>query len=609
MRLPLKTAPPQKSALYQASTPRLTPPKQYFPLLSFFAFCIVVVCFSSQALAQTVFSDQQFQRQKNDLQLQHQQERERQLRQQQEAQPDVRLPRSQAAVLSGQIPVSETPCFNIQRIVLRGNMADQFSYALDSVTQGRDTVLGRCLGVAGINTVMARVQNVLVEQGYITTRVLAAKQDLKRGELVLTLVPGKVRSIVFAPSASNRGTQWNAVPMARGDMLNVRDIEQALENFKRVPTVEADIQILPATGDDAQLGDSDLVIAYQQAMPLRIALSLDDSGSKSTGKYQGGVTLSYDNGFTLNDLFYVSFNHDLGGGQAGVRGNQGYTVHYSLPFGYWNVGFTTSSSQYHQSVAGAFQTYIYSGTSETGEIKLSRLLYRDAVRKTTASLKTFLKRSSNFVDDTEVQVQRRATGGWELGLTHREFMGENTLDLALTYRRGTGIFSAMEAPEALFGEGTARFKIVMADLNLAVPMKLTMPWGQQDLRYKLTARGQWNGRRLTVQERFAIGGRYTVRGFDGESSLMAERGWLVRNELSAALGSSGQESYLGLDYGEVAGPSASMLVGTRLAGTVLGVRGNVQGVSYDLFVGRPIVKPQRFQSASVIAGFNLHWSY
>ncbi|MFT2612525.1 ShlB/FhaC/HecB family hemolysin secretion/activation protein, partial [Escherichia coli] len=88
-------------------------------------------------------------------------------------------------------------------------------------------------------------------------------------------------------------------------------------------------------------GQSDLVISYRQAFPLRLAVSVDDSGSDATGKYQGSITLSYDNWWTLNDLFYVSVNHDLGGGNAGPRGSRGSTVHYSLPFGYWNLGFTT----------------------------------------------------------------------------------------------------------------------------------------------------------------------------------------------------------------------------------------------------------------------------
>ncbi|MGC8035779.1 ShlB/FhaC/HecB family hemolysin secretion/activation protein, partial [Salmonella enterica] len=70
------------------------------------------------------------------------------------------------------------------------------------------------------------------------------------------------------------------------------------------------------------------------------------------------------NWWTLNDLFYVSVNHDLGGGNAGPRGSRGSTVHYSLPFSYWNLGFTTSSSDYHQTIAGLTQTYLYRGQSE-----------------------------------------------------------------------------------------------------------------------------------------------------------------------------------------------------------------------------------------------------
>src|SRR5690606_42041107 len=82
---------------------------------------------------------------------------------------------------------------------------------------------------------------------------------------------------------------------APGEVLNLRDVEQALENFQRIPTVAADVQIVPADGDGALPGQSDLVISWQQRSRWRINLSLDDSGSESTGKWQGGATLSLDN--------------------------------------------------------------------------------------------------------------------------------------------------------------------------------------------------------------------------------------------------------------------------------------------------------------------------
>lgn len=280
-------------------------------------------------------------------------------------------------------------------------------------------------------------------------------------------------------------------------------------------------------------------------------------------------------------------------------------MHYSLPFGYWLLGFTTSRNQYHQSVAGASQTYIYSGESRNSDIKLSRLIYRDAVRKTTLSLRGWTRTSKNFIDDTEVEVQRRRMAGVDVGVSHREFIGAATLDASLNYRRGTGAFGSLPAPEEAFGEGASRPEIITADAQFNVPFIL----GEQRLRYTGAWRAQWNRTPLVPQDRFAIGGRYTVRGFDGESLLSAERGWLIRNDLGWPLAQSGQELYLGVDHGEVSGASSRTLVGTRLTGAVLGLRGGFKGLAYDLFIGEPLKKPQGFQTTGGITGFNLNWSF
>lgn len=531
--------------------------------------------------------------------LQRQQERQRALREDQERAPDVRLPRTTTAA-DERLPTDETPCFRIDRIVLKSDIATFIPDVLAADIPG-DPASGRCLGSRGINTVMARIQNAIVARGYVTTRVLAEAQDLTTGTLTLTVIPGRIRHIRFADDSDERANAWNALPAQPGDLLNLRDIEQALENMKRVPTAEADIQIVPTEA----IGESDLVITWKQAFPFRLSLSANDGGSDSTGRYQGSATISGDHLLTLNDLFYVSLNHDLGGGDAGNRGTRGHTVHYSLPWGYWLFSATASANRYHQSVAGASQDYLYSGESENHELKLSRLLHRDAASKTTASLRAYLNKSKNFIDDTEVEVQRRRMAGWEAALTHRVFIGRATLDLSLAYRHGTGAFAALRAPEEAFDEGTARPRIITLDNSLSLPFKLA----GQTLRYDATWRAQWNRTPLVPQDRFSIGGRYTVRGFDGESVLMAERGFLIRNDLSLALGDSGQEVYFGLDHGRVGGPSADLLVGRSLTGAVAGLRGRYQGLSYDVFLGGPLDKPEYFQTNHRTAGFNLTLSF
>ena len=538
-------------------------------------------------------------------QLLLQQQRERAQREQLEQSPDVRLEAPLDSAGNLRLPRNETPCFKIDRVVLRGEQAEDFQWALRAANPADDPVQGRCVGSAGINLTMKRIQNAIIAKGFITTRVLAEAQDLNQGTLSLVLVPGRIKHIRFAEGTSARANYWNAMPASPGDVLNLRDIEQALENFKRVPTAEADVQITPAEGTDAQPGESDVVIAWKQAIPVRVSLSVDDSGSKQTGKYQGNVALSLDNLASLNDLFYISFNHDLGGGQSGDRGSKGHTVHYSVPYDYWQLSLTSSEYDYHQTIAGVNQAYSYSGRSRTNEVQLSRVIYRDAVRKTTVSVGGWSRTSSNYIEDTEIELQRRRMAGWQAGINHREFIGASTLDLGVGYRRGTGARDALRAPEEENGEGTSRSQIITANAQLQLPFTLA----DQRLRYIAGWRGQWNRTPLIPQDRFSIGGRYTVRGFDGEQILSAERGWTFSNDLGLSLANTGQELYLGVDYGEVGGHSTQYLSGRRLAGAVVGLRGGYKQFSYDIYTGKPLEKPKGFQTADVTSGFSANWSF
>jgi len=139
---------------------------------------------------------------------------------------------------------------------------------------------------------------------------------------------------------------------------------------------------------------------------------------------------------------------------------------------------------------------------------------------------------------------------------------------------------------------------------------LTTPlqfWGQQ-WRYSGTWRGQWNKTPLVPQDRFAIGGRYSVRGFDGEVSLTGERGWLLRNEMGLVLG-GGQMAYVGLDHGHVYGPSTAYQLGDRLTGMAFGLRGGWRALSWDGFVGVPLSRPEGFPTAYTTLGMSLNWSF
>ena len=510
------------------------------------------------------------------------------------------------------LPTGESPCFSIQRLdilVLSPDQAQRpappaqdFSW-LRGASAGAladDPPVGQCLGASGVALVVQRAQESLVRRGYVTTRVLAAPQDVSHGALALTVLPGTVDSVRFKDPASNAVRLSNSLPLQSGDLLNLRDIEQGLENLQRVPTAQAQITVEPAMAA-AAVAHNDVVVDYRQNAPGRVSLTVDDSGSKGTGKFQGSATVSLDNPLQLSDLFYLTRSHDLGGGAPGPRGTRGYTVHYSLPLHYWTLSATHSGGRYFQQVPGKNQEYIYSGTSENSEIKLGRLIYRDVVRKTRIGLKAWHRGSNNFINDTEVRVQRRSVGGWEFGLNHSDAFGQGSWEGGLAYKRGSGDFDAIAAPEEAFGEGTARFGLVTADLSISAPLGGAAARGV----YRLALHVQDNTTQLTPQDRLALGGRYTVRGFDGESSLTGERGWILRSEWGVHLGGAGPEAFVAIDAGEVAGPSTETLPGKALRGGVIGLRGTYRKLHYECFLGAPLYQPTGFRTEEATAGFTM----
>lgn len=570
----------------------------------------VLAAFSFQAaLADTI----------EESESRRQEMRRRQQEQQLQREVDVRLDDTQQSTLTPSAAESaESPCFPIHTVTLTGDAAGRFQFALKKALKETGFQSGQCLGAQGINRMMVAAQNAVIGHGYTTTRILAAPQDLNSGTLELTVLPGKVRSVRTDTShndqtrAARIAAFQNEIPLKGGDILNLRRIEQGLENLKRVPTAEADIQIVPADAPD----ESDIVVAWRQRLlPYRLSLGVDDSGSKTTGKYQGSLTFSADNPFGLSDLFYLSYGRHLGHtdahtdseGKKTAGGTQSYAFHYSVPAGNWLWSWNHNYYRYHQAVAGINEVYDYNGKSRGSDIGFTRLLYRDARRKSHIGFKLWQKENQSFIDDAEVEVQRRKTAGWQLSLKHKEYIGRSTLDIGLGYKRGTGMADAIAAPEEVFDEGTSRMKVITADISYNHPFQI----GRQHFVYDTALHAQWNKTPLTPLDKIAIGGRYTVRGFDGESSLSAERGWYWRNEVAWSF-KPAHQFYLALDGGHVSGDSAQYLLGQTLIGAAAGLRGQFQAggsLNYDLFAGKPIKKPKGFQTASTVFGFNLNYSF
>lgn len=585
------------------------------------AFCLLsLYSFSDTAKAQSLVAEQKRLEQLDSQQQQRQQVQSELLQKALVNQPSLFSDKPLLTQMS--FPQNEQPCFSLKEIQLLDYPQpsqspfppSQFQWAYEKALTQLNLKLPLCLGSQGLNVLMKTIQNQIIEKGFVTTRVVVGEQDLSSGKLQLTIISGRVgRYWVEDKSAGKRFTaltSWAGLAARQGQLLNVRDIEQSLENIKRVPTADVNINIIPA--QNGEVGESDLLVQYAQRFPFRLTLGIDDAGSSATGRWQGSATLSIDHLLSANDLFYSSFTHSMkrpqwsGKDEASQRQSQSRHFHYSIPWRYWLLSVNHSQNRYHQQVAAAYGSKVrYSGESANSKLSLSRVIFRNHQHKTSATFSLWTKKSHNFINEEEVLVQRKRTSGWEIGLTHKMYLGNLTLDMGMQYKRGTGANNAIPYPESRFNEGTSRMQIINANLALTYPFQLA----QQRFTLYSQWQGQWNKTDLVPQDYFSIGGRHTVRGTDGELSLSAERGWNWRNELTWQLGQTGQQLYVTFDIGQVSGSAVKELLGNRLIGASLGLRGNWKWLNYDVFAGKPIYLPTGFRSASSVLGFNLSMSF
>ncbi|GFZ93220.1 transporter [Dyella caseinilytica] len=447
---------------------------------------------------------------------------------------------------------------------------------------------------------MRRAGDLIIDRGYVTTRVGLQAQDLSKGVLTITLVPGVIHGICMADGSSSNDWRW-ALPMRPGDLLNLRDIEQGMEQMKRLPSQDVKIDIAPAEGS----GQSDLVVTVQHSKPWRVVATLDDSGAAATGLYQAGLNIGIDNPLHAADMLSLGVTHDVFNGTG--RGTQGFNGNYSIPRGDWLFTISIYGYRYHQTVEGSAQTFVSSGTSKAIDLVAQRLLYRDQHSKTTAELHVGKRLAHSYIEDVELDSQRRNMSTLEAAIAQRRYIGNAQLDLRLAERFGVPWFGGEHDPaDHRPDDPTFRYHLTTLDASLTQPFTL----GKQPVQWTSEFHGQYTDNHLYGSEYIGIGGRYTVRGFDGDQTLAAAKGWYWRNTLSLPVGHWPFVFYAGIDAGRVSGPGTDYIPGnTALSGGFFGLRGIYRQLSWDAFIGKALHGGDLVPNARPASGFQLVYSF
>jgi hemolysin activation/secretion protein len=501
-------------------------------------------------------------------------EQERQKQQQQERERPVTplLPERESPLLPAEEAEEdpEAAGFMVQRIVLKG-LTVLSGQKVQAVIRRYEQ---QKLTLTKINSLIGELTNLLIEAGYITTRVYIPEQNIASGTLELLVVEGKIASITHRnDSYRDHWLTWMAFPIGPGRVLRLPELEQGMDQINRVPSAKAKLTLLP--GEEP--GETRIVIENKPVNPFRASLGYDNFGEAASGQDRVRLGYEVDNFLSLNETTSTTF--------LTSRGTNALAFSQSVPLGWWTAYHSFSYSEYLVPLTTAAELFgDYIGYT-TG---LNCMVWRNAQHKTSVDASFTLKRSERFVNSVALEPANLSVV--RTGVSHVYRPGDAAWQFDAGFSFGLPVFFAQEDAATL---PSANPHHEFHKLDFAVSMYRSI-WEWLD--YRGTAQAQYAVQGLFSTEQFILGDVTTVRGYRG-SSVTGEDGVLWRNEfLFRYPSSTGSRAgdwwvekvqpYLFLDTGYTELKSATQ--GGTLAGGGVGLRWQWERFNFDATLARPL---------------------
>ena len=484
-------------------------------------------------------------------------------------------------------PSQDETCFPIDKIQFIGTT--RLSTAIQ--TQLTATYLKRCITLSEIQSLTKHVTNYYVEQGFITSQAIIPEQDLSSHQLILQIIEGHIETIEIKNSPER--LVHRIFPHHQGKILNLRDIEQGLEQLNRLSSAKYTIDIRPGT----QNSYSRVIIHRQgKKWPITGQLNLDNSGAKATGKQLLTGSLTVDSPLGLGEQWSASANTDLDGSVS--HHNRYIVASVNIPYGYWSYRYQFYRNNTLQPFHSSGQQYRYEGKNTHQQWDVSRLIYRDGKQRLTLQGSLKHKNTHTQLASHTLSISSPTLTSLSFAPQYSTTLGQGYFTFNLAAEWGMSAFGA--SPDTL-AKGSPRSHY--RKFSLSSSYQYFFPNG---LAYLTSFYGQYSPDNLYGIERISIGGQYSVRGYH-EQSLSGNRGGYWRNEINKGIATTtiGQFRVISaLDYGFITSDKYHVEHGI-LAGGAVGFSFTGNSLFYSQFL---LSKPLHYPSQLKPDNWSAYWS-
>ena len=463
-------------------------------------------------------------------------------------------------------------CFVLHSIEINGRFSKW------ATRQGK-VYIDECVTITDIQTYIRKINQYILSKGFVTTKAILPEQNISAGYLKVEILEGLVDEIQFP---DHYESYWQyALPLRHGDILNIRDMEQGVDQLSRLQSQKVEFDIVPA----GQAGMSNLVANIKQSKPWYINASISNGGSQTTGLYPLSLSGGIDNIYGLQDslTFSLSKARALSFGES-----NGSSLTWSVPIRFTTFEMATSYSDYRQSAEGSVTNFELTGSSHDNSVSIDYVLLRNNKTKITLSTGLETRERRSYIDGTEIEVQSRNLSEFQIGAAYQRYIGSAVLNMSVDLHQGIEAFESDEVDsdaESGIAQPIYRFYSVAGSINR--PFSIF----KKNITYSATFAGQHAATPIYSLDWFSIGGQYTVRGFASDESLSSDAGWRLKNDFTVPvrIKNISTSSYWGIDVGQVFGSGVEGVSENTLMGAGVGLRGSAFSMNYDVLYSRPLL--------------------
>lgn len=410
---------------------------------------------------------------------------------------------------------SNGPHFEIKKIIITGNIhfPKKLLRQLKKKYEGHFLTLKDMLLIAKILTAYT------VENGYITSYVSLPEQSLSEGILTFNAIEGTIETIVMDGKETFTFARLTAFPFLRKKALNLRDIEQGLDQLRTLKSTAPNIRIEPSK-------NSSKATLYIDTGSLKKTIGGSLSVTNQTfkkGNLRPSIFFYSENILGVNDSWNFSV-YDEGDYKKHTQ-NSRY-VSLRLPFGYWTFLSKASSSSYLNRIKSPFRIIDNRGLSRSVSAQLKRTLYRSKNSISAAFFDISCTDFNSYIEDLYNPGSSYRQTIARIGMIHEWTTPIGQIQWHGSYHRGIDLFNATKDPSKLPRRWPHfQFQKATAQLNYLTSFRLL----KKKFLYSFSSFQQFSPVGLHYSEKVILDD--LLSGYRTDISLRGETGFFLSHAL------------------------------------------------------------------------------